>query len=79
MDFGYKIVKKYHTYDLAKLQLQQLMENLGVIRKTNSAQCKFGSILVCIFSYVQNTFTSFDTVGWKTSRSIAFQINEFIE
>ncbi|MCW6190142.1 hypothetical protein, partial [Klebsiella pneumoniae] len=33
VDVGYKIVKKDHTYDLAKLQLQQLDENLGVIRK----------------------------------------------
>ena len=37
MDVGYKIVKKDHTYDLAKLQFQQLMENLGEIRKTKSA------------------------------------------
>ena len=51
MDVGYNIVKKDHTYDLTALQLQ-LMENLGAIRKTKSAQCKFGSILVCIFFYV---------------------------
>ena len=41
VDMGYKIVKTDHTYDLAKLQLQQLIENLGAIRKTYSAQCKF--------------------------------------
>ena len=52
VDVGYKIVKKDHTYDLKKLQLQQLMENLGAIKKTKSAQCKFGSILVFIFFYV---------------------------
>ena len=37
VDVGYKIVKKDHTYDLVKLQLQQLVENLGAIRKTKSA------------------------------------------
>ena len=37
VDVGYKIVKKDHTYDLFELQLQQLMENLGAIRKTKSA------------------------------------------
>ena len=37
VDVGYKIVKKDHTYNLAKLQLQQLTENLGAIRKTKSA------------------------------------------
>lgn len=52
VDVGYKIVKKDHTYDLVELQLQQLMENLRAIRKTKSAQCKFGTILVFIFFYV---------------------------
>ena len=75
VDVGYKIVKKDHTYDLAELQLQQLMENLGAIRKTKSAQCKIGSILVFIFFYVQNTFPSFGIVGWKTNRSVAMQMN----
>ena len=27
VDVGYKIIKKDHIYDLAKLQLQQLIEN----------------------------------------------------
>lgn len=79
VDMGYKILNKDHTYDLAELQLQQLIENLGAIRKIKSAQCKFGSILVCIFFYVHNTFPTFDKVAWKTNRSIAIQIGEFIE
>ena len=33
VDMGYKIIKKDHTYDLAKLQIQQLIENLGAIRR----------------------------------------------
>ena len=36
MDVGYKIVKKDHIYDLVEFQLQQVMENLGVVRKTKS-------------------------------------------
>ena len=71
MDVGYKIVKRDHTYDLAELQRQQIMENLGAIRRTKGAQCKFGSILVCIFFYVQNEFPSFGKVGWKTNKSIS--------
>ena len=55
------------------------MENLGVVRKRKSAQCKFGSILICIFFYLQNTFPSFGTVGWKTNRSVVVQINKYIE
>ena len=76
---GYKIVKKDHTYDLAELQLQQQIENLGAIWKTKSAQCKFGSILVCIFFYVRNTFPTFGKVAWRVNRPIAVQIGEFIE
>ena len=72
-------MKKDHTYDLAELQMQQNTENLGAIRKSKSAQCKFGSILVCIFFYVQNEFPSFGKLGWKTNRSVAMQINEYIE
>lgn len=49
VDVGYKIVKKDYTYDLAELQIQKIIANLGVVRKTKSAQCKFGSILICIF------------------------------
>ena len=78
IDVGYKIVKKDHTY-LVKLKLQQLMENLGAIRKTKNSQCNFGAILVCIFFYVQNTFPSFGKVSWKTNKSVAVHINEYIE
>lgn len=55
------------------------MENLGAIRNIKSAQCKFGSILICIFFYVQNTFPTFGIVSWKTNRSVAVRIGEFIE
>ena len=55
------------------------MENLGAIRKTKSAQCRFGSILIFIFFYVQNTFPSFGTMGWKTNRLVVVQIGEYIE
>ena len=41
VDFAYKLVKKDHTYDLAELMSQQSNENLGAIRKTKGAQCKF--------------------------------------
>lgn len=78
VDVGYKIVKRDHTYDLAELQLQHIIENLIAIRRSKSAQCKFGSILVCIFFYVQNEFPSFGKVGWKKNRSVLIQINEYI-
>lgn len=55
------------------------MENLGAIRRTKSAQCKFGSILICLFFYVQNEFPSFGKVSWKKNWSVAVQVNEYIE
>ena len=59
--------------------MQQIMENLGAIRRSKSAQCKFGSILICIFFYVQNEFPSFRKIGWKTNRFVVVQTNEYIE
>ena len=32
-----------------------------------------------MFFYVQNEFPSFGKIGWKTNRSVAIQINEYIE
>ena len=61
------------------MQLKQIMENLGAIRRSKGAQCKFGSILICLFFYVQNEFPSFGKVRWKKNRSIAIQVNEYIE
>ena len=52
VDVAYKLVKKDHTYDLVELMFQQINENLGAIRKSKGAQCKFGSVLVCMFFYV---------------------------
>ena len=55
------------------------MENLGAIRRSKSAQCKFGSILICLFFYVQNEFPSFGKVSWKPIGSVAIQVNAYIE
>lgn len=79
VDVAYKSVKRDHTYDLAELQLQKIIENLRTIRKSKSAQCNFGSILVCILFYVKNEFPSFGKVDRKSNRSIATQVNEYIE
>lgn len=49
---AWNIVKKDHSYDLADLQLIQLVENLGSMRKAKNSLCMFGSLIVCIFFYV---------------------------
>ena len=63
VDVTYKLVKKDHTYDLAELMLQQINESLGATRKSKGAQCKFGSVLVCIFFYVMKEFPSVEKVN----------------
>ena len=79
VDVGHKIVKKDHTYDLVELQLQQLLEKLGAIRRSKGSQCKFDSVLVYIFFYVMEEFPSIGKVNWKSNKSTITQINEYIE
>ena len=52
VNLGYKLVKKNHEYDLAKMQLQQLIESLQSVRKNKISSCKFSSLLICILFYV---------------------------
>lgn len=78
VDVAYKLLMKDHTYDLKNLMLQQLNENLGAMRKSKGAQCKFGSALVCIFFYVMMEFPSFGKVNWSQNKKIVDQINDFI-
>lgn len=58
VDVAYKLVKKDHTYDLAELMFQRINQNLGAIRKSKGAQCKFGSVLVCMFFNLMKEFPS---------------------
>lgn len=70
VDLGYKIVKRDHNYDIAELQLQELSKNMEAIRKEKSASFKFGSLIICIFFNVKNTFPTFGKVAWKTNRFV---------
>ena len=63
MDVSYKHDKKDHTYDLEKLLLQKIMENLGAIRRSKGAQYKFGLFLVYILIYVLEEFPSIGKVN----------------
>lgn len=56
VDLGCKIIKKDHSYNLAKLQLTQLVENLESIRKTKHSICNFGSLVAFIFFYCKICF-----------------------
>ena len=59
--------------------LQQINENLGAIRRSKGAQCKFGLVLVCIFFYVMEEFRSIGKVNWNSKKPSITQINEYIQ
>jgi len=78
IDLAYKIVKKNMKFDLANVLLKQLNKNMDSIRTTKTNPCKFGSLLVCLFFYVQKLFPSKGAVVWRKDTPIFYQINEFI-
>ena len=48
------------------------------MRKENNKSCKIGSLLVCIFFYVQNSFPTIGTIGWDRIREIMEKISILI-
>ena len=71
-------MKKNLDYDLSDVLLKQLNKNVDSIKTSKNNSFKFGSLLVCLFFYVQNFFPSKGTVVWSKDTPILYQINEFI-
>jgi hypothetical protein len=78
VDLAFKIVKKNLEFDLSELLLVQLNKNMESIRTSKNNPCKFGSLLTCLFFYIQKFFPSKGTVEWRKDTPILYQINEFI-
>ena len=78
VDLAYKVVKKNLEYDLVDLMLKQLNKNMESIRTSKNNPCKFGSLLTCLFFYVQKFFPSKGSVVWRKDTPVLYQINEFI-
>ena len=78
VDLAYKIVKKNVEFDLSELLLSQLNKNMDSIRTSKNNPCKFGSLLTCLFFYIQKLFPSKGTVVWRKNIPILYQMNEFI-
>ena len=78
VDLAFKMVKKNLEFDLSDLLLVQLNKNMESIRTSKNNLCKFGSLLICIFFYVQKFFPSKGTVEWRKDTPVLYQINEFI-
>lgn len=63
MDLAYKVVKNIFSFDLVKLQLNQLSKNMESIQVSKINPCKFGSLLTCLFFYVQKKISSKGTMA----------------
>ena len=78
VDLAYKVVKKNVEFDLSKLLLSQFNKNMESIRTSKNNPCKFGSLLICLFFYIQKSFPSKGSVVWGKDIPVLYQINEFI-
>ena len=65
VDLAYKVVKNNLSYDLADLLLKQFNKNMESIWTSKNRPYKFGSLLTCLFFYVQNFFPSKGMVVWR--------------
>ena len=78
MDLAYKVVKNNLSFDLAELLLNQLNKNMDKIWSSKNNPCKFGSLLKCLFFYVQKFFPSKGMVEWRKDVPVLYKINEYI-
>ena len=78
VDLAYKAVKNNLSYDLADLLLKQFDKKMESIRTSKSNPYKFGSLLRCLFFYVQKFFPSKGTIVWRKDVLVFYQINEYI-
>ena len=78
VDQAWKIVMKDHQYDLVELQRLHLAENLSSIRKEKNSMWKFGSLIVCIFFYIQKHFPGVSDIVWEQDKLVFGHVNEYI-
>ena len=78
VDLAYKVVKNNLSLDLGKLLLNQFNKNMESIRTSKNNPFNFGSLLTCLFFYVQKFFPSKGTIVWRKDVPVLYQINEYI-
>ena len=72
VDLTYKVVKNNLSFDLAELLLNQMNNNMGSVQSSKNNSCKFGSLLTCLFFYVQKFFPSKGTIEWRKDVPILY-------
>ena len=65
VDLAYKIVQNNLSLDLVELLLIQFNKNMESIRTSKNNPCKFGSLLTCLFFYVQKKISSKGSFVWR--------------
>ena len=71
-------MKNNLSFDLIELLLNQFNKNMESIRGSKNIPCKFGSLLTCLFLYIQKKFPSKGFFVWRKDTPMLYQINEFI-
>lgn len=79
MHVGYQIIKEDATYDICEMIQSQFMVNIERIKKDKKQSFKYGSLMVCIFFYVQIFFPGKGNVVWSQEKPIMVQIGEMIK
>ena len=72
VDLAYKVVKKNLDYDLSDALLKQLNKNTDSVKTSKNNSFKFGSLLTCLFFYVQNFFPSKGIVVWRKDTIVLY-------
>ena len=62
--------------EIQHVQLSKNMESIWALKKN---VCKFGSLLICLFFFVQKLFPSKGNIVWSKDRPITYHINELGE
>ena len=78
VDLAYKVVKNNLSFDLVELPLKQFNKNMESIKTSKNNLCRFGSLLTCLYFYVQKLFPSKGYVVWRKDIPMLYQINEYI-
>lgn len=78
VDLAYKFVKNNLSFDLTELQHIHLSKNIERIQASKNNSCKFGSLLMCLFFYVQKLFPFKRNLVWSKEKPMLYYINDFI-
>ena len=72
VDLALKVVKNNMSFKLSKMMLIQFNKNMESIKTLNNNPCNFGSLLACLFFFVQFFSPSKGSVIWRKDVPILY-------